>query len=181
MPRKRPVRSASGLKPKAQIHKVRIRPAAPGDRAWLISLSARLHEFGPPAWRSRQSMDRAEARYLEQALREPTPNVLILVAEDAHGEPLGFVYLHTATDYFTREIHSHVSDLVVVSAAEGLGVGTALLRAAEAWAVKRHHRLLTLNVFMANQRARALYERAGFLPDTIMLVKELRPRGRRRP
>lgn len=168
-----PVRSASAARPQSQTYDVRIRPAAPGDRTWLIPLSARLHEFGPPAWRSRESMDRAVALSLGQALGEPSSDALILVAEDAHGEPLGFVHLHTAADFFTGEIHSHVSDLAVRSTAQGRGVGTALLGAAESWAVRRQHRLLTLNVFTANHRARGLYEQLGFLSDTIKLVKEL--------
>jgi GNAT superfamily N-acetyltransferase len=122
-------------------------------------------------------MDRAAALSLERALNAPSTDLQVLVAEDAHWDPLGFVHLHTATD-FTGEIHSHVSDLVVRSTAEGLGVGTALLRAAESWAVSRQHRLLTLNVFAANHRARDLYQRMEFWPDRIRLVKELRSHER---
>jgi GNAT superfamily N-acetyltransferase len=121
-------------------------------------------------------MDRAVALSLERALDAPSSDLQVLVAEDAHREPLGFVHLRTVTD-FTGEIHSHVSDLVVRSTAEGLGVGTALLRGAESWALSRQHRLLTLNVFAANHRARDLYERMAFLPDRIRLVKELRSQG----
>lgn len=159
-------------KPRVPTHEVRIRPACPEDRTWLIPLSARLHEFGA-AWRSPDSIDQAVAQSLERALANPSANAVILVAEDASQEPLGFIHLHTDTD-FTGEIHSHVSDLVVHSTAEGLGVGTALLRAGESWAAGRQHRLLTLNVFTGNHRARELYERMGFLPDRIRLVKELR-------
>jgi uncharacterized protein len=113
---------------------------------------------------------------LERALSEPSADAEILVAEDAHREPLGFVSLQTATD-FTGEIHSHITDLVVCSTAEGRGVGAALLREAESWAVRRRHRLLALNVFTGNHRARELYERMGFLSDTIRMVKELRSLG----
>ena len=56
---------------------------------------------------------------------------------------------------------------------KGRGVGAALLRAAEAWALARGHATLTLNVFDGNRRARALYERAGFRPDTIKYRKTL--------
>lgn len=116
------------------------------------------------------------AFYLEQALDDRRADRLILVAEDTNLEPLGFIYVHTATDFFTGEIHSHISDLAVRATAESRGVGTALLRAAEAWAVRHRHRLLTLNVFTANHRARKLYERMGFLSDTVKLVKEIRSR-----
>lgn len=158
----------------ARLHdEIQIRPAVRDDRRWLIPLSARLHDFGPPAWRSRDSMDRAVAAYLEGVLANQRPEAVILVAEDPSGEPPGFAHVHTAADFFTREIHTHISDLAVHSTAEGRGVGTALLHAAEAWATSQTHRLLTLNVFTANHRARRLYERCGFLPDTIRLVREL--------
>ena len=55
--------------------------------------------------------------------------------------------------------------------------GRALARrscaAAEAWALARGHATLTLNVFDGNRRARALYERSGFRPDTIKYRKTL--------
>jgi ribosomal protein S18 acetylase RimI-like enzyme len=164
--------------PKSQVQSsgVTTRPACPDDRAWLVPLSARLFEFGPPPWRSRDSMYLAVGRSLERVVCEPSSDAEIVVAEDAHREPLGFVSLQTATD-FTGEIHSHITDLVVCSIAEGRGVATALLRQAESWAMARGHRLLTLNVFPDNNRARNLYERAGFLSDMMKLLKELAPGG----
>ena len=150
----------------------RIRAADPSDRNWLIPLSARLHEFGSQTWRSSDSIDRAVALSLEQVLAEPSSDAELRVAENAHHDPLGFVHLRAATD-FTGEIHSYVSDLVVSSTAQGRGVASALLREAESWALSRGHRLLALNVFTANDRARALYERVGFVSDTIRMIKHL--------
>ena len=45
--------------------------------------------------------------------------------------------------------------------------------AAEAWSRERDHSLLTLNVFVQNARARALYERQGFASETIRYVKAI--------
>lgn len=155
---------------------MRIRPATPQDRAWILALAPRLHAFGPPGpppWRPLVQMDRAVARGLERVLEAPSPTAQILIAEGPGPESLGFMHVHTATDFFTGEVHTHISDLVVAQAAEGRGVGRALLEAAEAWARERGHRLLTLNVFPTNRRALAVYERAGFAPDTMKLVKAL--------
>jgi GNAT superfamily N-acetyltransferase len=113
---------------------------------------------------------------LDRVLGERSAEAEIRVAENACQEPLGFVNLQTATD-FLGELHSYISDLVVCPTAEGRGVGAALLREAESWAVRRRHRLLALSVFTANFRARELYERMGFIPDTIRMVKELRSPG----
>ena len=48
------------------------------------------------------------------------------------------------------------------------------MAAAEDWSLAQGHRLLALNVFGDNHRARALYERLGYGPDTTKMVKVLR-------
>jgi GNAT superfamily N-acetyltransferase len=49
------------------------------------------------------------------------------------------------------------------------------MEAAADWSRARGHRLLTLNVFDENHRARRLYDRLGYLPDTLRMVKVLKP------
>ncbi len=151
-----------------------IRPARPGDREWILALAPRLHEFGPPPWRPRDVMDRAVTDSIDGALTAPQPDQTVLVAEDAAHQPLGFVHLHAATDFHTGERHGHVSDIVVAPAAEGRGVGAALMAAAETWARERGFRLLSLHVFDANVRAQALYERLGYRRDIVKMIKTLR-------
>lgn len=118
-------------------------------------------------------MDAAVARAIGKALDSPGEDSAVFAAEDEDGIPLGFIHVHTARDFFTGEEHGHVSDVVVASAAEGRGVGRALMAAGERWSRARGHRLLTLNVFGANARARELYDRLGFAADTTKLVKLL--------
>jgi GNAT superfamily N-acetyltransferase len=153
---------------------IAIRPATPADRAWILPLSSRLHDFGPPPWRSRERMDAAVALAIGAALDAGGLDSAVFVAQDGRGNPLGFVHVHTATDFFTGEDHGHVSDIVVAPGAEGGGVGRALMAAGEAWSRDRGHRLLTLNVFGGNSRARRLYELLGYSADTTKLVKILR-------
>jgi ribosomal protein S18 acetylase RimI-like enzyme len=95
------------------------------------------------------------------------------VAEDAAGTPLGFLYLERQTDYFTGVRHGHVSMIAVAPAAEGRGVASVLMRVAERWARDRGFPFLTLNVFHLNERARALYDRLGYQPDTVKYLKTL--------
>ncbi len=154
---------------------IRIRAGTAQDAGWLLPLSARLHDFGPPPWRERGPMDAAVARAIGQALEAGRAEAPVFVAEDEAGRPLGFVHMHELTDYFTGETHGHVSDIVVARDGEGRGVGRALMAAGEDWSRSRSHRLLSLNVFGDNVRARALYERLGFALDTSRLIKVLRP------
>jgi len=153
---------------------IRILPATAADAAWIVPLAPRLHDFGPPPWRSREVMDQAVARVVDRALTSATADAVVLAAVDAAGRGLGFVHIHATSDFFTGEKHGHVSDLVVASAAEGRGVGRALMAAAEQWARDQGYRLLSLNVFEENHRARELYTRLGYQPDTMKLVKVLR-------
>lgn len=152
---------------------VTIRPAGPGDRAWVLDQAPRLHDFGPPPYRERAVMDRAVVASIDHALGG-AEGAEVLVAVGADGERLGFVHLHGATDFFTGERHGHVSDIVVALEAQGRGVGQALMAAAEAWARGRGYRLLSLHVFDGNVRAREFYARLGYQPDIRKLIKPLR-------
>ena len=152
---------------------VRVRPALPEDRAFVLETAKRLAEFDPPPWRSRELVVEAESRVLHQFFRSPLPDTALLVAESADGRRLGFAYLETLVDYFDRRPHAHLAELAVAREAEGTGAGGALLRASEDWARAAGHSTLTLNVFEGNHHARAVYERRGFRPETIRCIKHL--------
>jgi GNAT superfamily N-acetyltransferase len=153
---------------------IRVRAATAADRAFVLGLVPRLRSSAPPApWRTDEQLDGAEGRVLAAAFDELPPGAVLLVAEDASDGPLGMAYAERATDYFSGEEHGHLAILAVSAAAQGRGVGRALLGAVEEWAAGEGYRLLTLNVFAANDRARAIYEHAGFTPDTVRYAKLL--------
>jgi GNAT superfamily N-acetyltransferase len=152
---------------------VHVRPAQAGDRPFVLETAPRLAAFGPPEWRTPDEVVEGEARTLRAFFERPPDGAALLVAEIASLGPAGFAYLETLRDYFTREAHAHVGILAVSQQAEGRGVGSALLAAAEDWARSRGARQLTLNVFEGNRRARALYERHGFLPESLRYVRRL--------
>jgi ribosomal protein S18 acetylase RimI-like enzyme len=152
---------------------VRIRPARPDDLATVLSLAGRLAEFSIPPWRTGAQVIEAERRALTRAFATTAHDAAVFVAEDAAAVPLGFVYLETVVDYFTGRSHAHVAILAVAASAEGRGVGRALLDTGDHWARERGHPFITLNVFAQNARARAVYERLGYGPETIRYVKPL--------
>jgi GNAT superfamily N-acetyltransferase len=118
-------------------------------------------------------MDRAVVASIDEALSGAKSDAVVFVAVNVSGEPLGFIHLHGATDFFTGELHGHVSDIVVKREGEGQGVGQALMAAAEEWARALGYRLLSLHVFDGNARARAFYGRLGYGPDIVKLIKLL--------
>jgi GNAT superfamily N-acetyltransferase len=151
---------------------VTVRRARRGDREFVLTTARRLADFDLPPWRGPAEIVGGEVRTLEAFFRQPPPGSELLVAEAA-GEPAGFALVETGRDYFDRREHAHLGILAVTGKSEGLGVGTALVSAAERWARRRGHSRLTLNVFERNARARKLYERLGFAPETLRYTKKL--------
>jgi ribosomal protein S18 acetylase RimI-like enzyme len=152
---------------------VRIRPARPDDASWIVPLAPRMHEFGPPPWRDVGVMDAAVADQWRHVLANPTPESVVLVAEDALGAPVGFVWLKTERDYFIDRPVGHIVDIAVTKDGEGRGIGRALLDASERWAEGRGYPWLTLHVFEGNDRARRLYEKVGYAPEWTRMLKPL--------
>jgi GNAT superfamily N-acetyltransferase len=152
---------------------IRIRDAGPDDREFAIATARRLADFGLPPWRSPLDIVGGEVRTLDDFFDGGTTGASLVIAEDDSGVRLGFAYLETLVDYFTSEPHGHLGMIAVGSAAEGRGVGRALMQAAESWARSRGFSRLTLNVFAGNARARAFYEMLEFEAETLRYVKNL--------
>lgn len=149
-----------------------LRPARPEDEPALLDLTSRLALFQPPPWRTREEICAADHPILVGALRHPDDATSIIVAESG-GAVAGFIFSTTKQDYFTGADYAHIEVLSVAEAAEGKGVGRALLQAAEAWAKERSYPHITLNVFAVNDRARAIYERNGYGQETVHYLKPL--------
>jgi GNAT superfamily N-acetyltransferase len=152
---------------------VHIREARPEDREFILGLVPQLLAFGaPPPWRDAQQITAVDLRVVSAAFDGRSPGASILIAEDEKGERLGFIHLSEEEDYYGGAC-GHVGDVIVAPAARGQGVGKALLAAGERWARERGYRMLTLNVFLGNEKARAVYEAAGFRAETVRHVKVL--------
>jgi len=148
-----------------------VRPATTRDEATLARLSARLAGFELPAWRTAAEIARADARGMIAAIRARHPDDCVYVAE-RDGVPVGCLHILATTDFFGRH-HAHISVIATSAAAEGTGVGRAMMAFAEAWARERGLSLLTLHVFAANTRARRFYEQAGMMPEFLKYAKRL--------
>jgi ribosomal protein S18 acetylase RimI-like enzyme len=152
---------------------VNIRPAVPADLEFVLTVAERLAAFGPPPWRTAREIASREQESLRAHFERPDEGAAVLVAEEPAGERAGFVFLETLRDYFTGDAHGHVGMLAIAEHREGAGAGRALMAAAEEWARARGFRKLTLNVFEENRRARALYARLDYHPETTRYVKRL--------
>jgi RimJ/RimL family protein N-acetyltransferase len=113
---------------------------------WLISTDGEWRSVGD------------ERRYLK-ALRR-YPHAAVFVAERDDGALIG--RLSVARDQHPASAHVADLGLMVAYDARGMGVGTALLHEAVAWAREAGVRKLELHVFPWNEPAIRLYERFGF-------------------
>ena len=152
---------------------MRIRPLRADDRDFILSLVPRLTEFGQVPERDRTAMNARDREVLEHAIDFPSPDTALFVAEDDHGRRAGFIHLTTADDYYSDSTTAHVADVIVAADAGGQGIGSALIAHAEQWARDRGFAMLTLNVFMANRKARDLYSRLGFRQEWVRCIKQL--------
>jgi RimJ/RimL family protein N-acetyltransferase len=140
-----------------------LRPARPTDSRGLARLFAAVRSEGrwlvtPPSAVNQPS----EAFFIGEMIRGE--DGLALVAE-ADGEPIGNVLVTIERNV----VSSHVGTLSIV-VADGwrdIGIGTAMVRAAQAWAAARGLLKVALAVFPDNERAIAVYERAGFVREGL--------------
>ena len=149
-----------------------IRSARQSDRQFVSDLADRLVAFDVPAWREKPELVAGDRRALEEWFDARPEDEAIYIAE-VDGHAAGCAYLVTLVDFFNQRPHAHLAVLAVTAAAEGKGVGTALIDHSMAWAKDRGSDRLTLNAMVSNARARALYERKGFGGEYIRYVLPL--------
>lgn len=87
--------------------------------------------------------------------------------------PIGCLWLGAAIDQVTGYRYSHIFLLYVAPAYRRQGIGSALIHQAEAWAKARGERQVGLQVFQHNLPALRLYEKLGYQPQSIWMVKAI--------
>jgi ribosomal protein S18 acetylase RimI-like enzyme len=150
---------------------LKIRAALPADHAFIVGLAERFVAFELPAWRDHDESAAGVRRDIERHLRERPEGSYVFIAEMADGTRAGFLHLQSTADFFTGAPNCHISDIAVAPGLDGHGIGSRLLAYAEAWAKGRGCRFITLSVFPANARARALYERRGYGVELLRMAK----------
>ena len=141
------------------------------DDDFILGLVPRFVDFPLPAWRRRHECIDGIRKDLLRHLEDEPANSYLFIAEDEDGERVGFIHLQKTQDFFTGRSNCHISDLAVVTAHEGRGVAKALLEHVQEWAREHRCQLITLAVLPGNERARALYEAAGFGIDLVRMAK----------
>jgi ribosomal protein S18 acetylase RimI-like enzyme len=152
-----------------------IRLADADDDDFIIGLVPRFVDFTLPAWRRRNECIEGIRKDIARHLQDQPANSFLFVAEDAgDGQRVGFLHLQKTQDYFNGRTHCHISDVAVSAGHEGRGIGRALLAHAEDWARQHGCHMVTLALFPGNERARRLYDAAGYGVDLVRMAKPVR-------
>jgi GNAT superfamily N-acetyltransferase len=151
---------------------VTLRLATVDDRGFIDSLSPRLSSVPRPAWHDLAAMEGFQDRHMAASF-DPVDGASTVIACTEDGRRLGYIHLRPGNDGVTDEPCGYISLLATTKEAEGSGVATRLMAAAEDWARGRGYRLLSLDVFADNRRAVDFYRRGGFKTETRRMVKPL--------
>jgi RimJ/RimL family protein N-acetyltransferase len=140
-----------------------LRRARPADAEPLARLYAAVRAEGrwlvtPPAAVSPPS----EALFIGELIRADASAVVVA---EASGEIVGNALVMTDRDLSSR--HVGVLSVTVADGWRDVGLGTALVAAAQDWVRDRGLTRLALSVFPDNARAIAVYTRAGFVREGI--------------
>lgn len=151
---------------------IEIRPAHEGDRDFVVGLVPRLLEFGSPSWRDPDALRSGYGSALARALSSQDHRATMLIAQTRDQTPVGFISLKVV-DSIEEGERAHVADLAVTEDARRKGVGTALMRAGEAWARERGFQVLGLDVWSTNHAASRFYRHLGYGAESLTLFKRL--------
>ena len=113
----------------------------------------------------------AQAEEMHERLARVTDDVAgtVLVAASAHGEVLGWTHVVERLN-LEESPFAELAGLIVADGARGLGIGAALLQAAEQWALARGLARLRVRSNVLRERAHAFYRRAGYVERKRQIV-----------
>ena len=135
------------------------------DGGNVIALLPRLAEFNHPERLAAEDFWCSDVETVRRWQRGDEPNCFIMLARVKPEDLVGAALVRMMPEVMSRHPSCHLEALIVDSAFEGHGVGTALIAAAKCEAKNRGALSMTLNVFETNHRARRLYDRLGFYEE----------------
>lgn len=147
-----------------------VRRGGAGDWAFVEDLGRRVAASSRVRGASDEELDAAFVRLLDVVASQPHA---LFVAEEGGRETGFLILLDGLPDEVTLQPQAFVAYMAVEPLAEGRGVGTALLAAAEDEAKRRGLPYISLMVTESNLRAMRLYERCGYRTERRLLCKPL--------
>jgi ribosomal protein S18 acetylase RimI-like enzyme len=149
-----------------------LREARTEDGDAILALMPRLAEFDVPATRNPDHLWGHDAQMFRDWLAG-RQQCLVHVAVDEDDTVLGFTMVSLRPELLSHEPSAHLEAIALGRSAEGRGIAQALLKCAEDAAKAKGAESMTLHVFAVNERARRLYEQAGYDGELMRYIKHL--------
>lgn len=149
-----------------------VRAATTADGNGLLELLPRLAEFDLPASRNPRHLWEGDAELVRQWIDGNAPDCRVHVAVDGD-TVVGLAVVTLRPELLSKAPSAHLEALAVAAGYEGRGLGYGLLAAAEKDALAGGAESMTLHVFAVNERARGLYEKAGYTGELMRYIKPL--------
>jgi ribosomal protein S18 acetylase RimI-like enzyme len=140
-----------------------LRDAGPGDEAAVVRL---VVEMGRAFSRGTSIDEAFVGRYLAQ----PGARILLAVGP---GGPLGLLSYSVTLDLYHAAPAGEIEDVVVTDAAQGRGIGEALVREAVRRLTEEGCAEISVITSRANRRAQRVYRRAGLDEELVCLQRHL--------
>jgi len=150
-----------------------VRSAVGEDGEAITALMPRLASFDLPKSRNPVDLWRSDAAMFQRWLDGEAAERFVHVAVDDEQKVLGFTMVSLRPELLSHEPSAHLEAIAVGDGAEGMGVGRALLAAAENEAKSQGARTMTLHVFASNTRACGFYEQSGYDGELLRYIKEI--------
>lgn len=151
---------------------ITIRPAQPGDAAFIRQQYHDVEANGAPPWRDDDNSPYTD-QWIDDVIANNPADQAVLVATTPAGEQLGYVWVLSLLDFDTIVPRGHIAGVGVSEAARGKGVGGLLVAAAEAWCIEKSLPEVSLHCYLGNTGAYRLYQRLGYQDEWIRMRKGL--------
>ncbi len=142
---------------------LRLRQAVEDDALGFIQAMDVIAREGLYFLRSRFEVDEKKQRAVIAGVRDRGDLILLAVDDMGAGRVVGWVSIFRARAEFLQ--HTAELGMGVVPVYRGIGLGTVLVDRSLRWAAGQKIEKVKLGVRAGNERARALYEKFGFVKE----------------
>lgn len=154
-----------------------IREFVADDLAALKNCFVELQEFERELVSHRLPGEEIAERYIQALIQRKKDNSAEIFVAEVEGKAVGFlsVLLSEQLDADLNEPIEldYLSDIIILKDYRKLGIGEALVKRAEEYAVSKNAMYLSANVLANNAGGRALYAKSGFNEYELLLLKKL--------